>query len=146
MADKIRIPNLSPTPHFLKRNEQFCQVRPIYTPAAYNDNPQPSAEPPPKPPVPQAGAKHSSNVRLDPDVLLLRDIRAKFTSLLDEYDHVFDPNIKDYNGAEGPFEARVNMGPLEPPSGKARNQLLELQQKFDELEALGVFRRSQSST
>ena len=76
-----------------------------------------------------------------------RDIRAKFTSLLDEYDHVFDPNIKGYNGAEGPFEARVNMGPVEPPKRKgrlpqyARNQLLELQQKFDELEALGVFRR-----
>ena len=63
--------------------------------------------------------KHSSNVRLDPDVLLPRDIRAKFTSLLDEYDHVFDPNIKGYNGAEGPFEARVNMGPVEPPSRKA---------------------------
>ena len=39
------------------------------------------------------------------------------------------------------------MGPVEPPKRKgrlpqyARNQLLELQQKFDELEALGVFRR-----
>ena len=71
VAGKIRIPNLSPTPHFLKRNEHFCQVRPIYIPATYNNNnPQPSAEPPPKPPVPQAGTKHSSNVRIDPDVLL----------------------------------------------------------------------------
>ena len=39
------------------------------------------------------------------------------------------------------------MGPVEPPKQKGRlpqydrNQLLELQQKFDELEALGVFRR-----
>ena len=39
------------------------------------------------------------------------------------------------------------MGPVEPPQRKgrlpqyARHQLLELQQKFDELEALGVFRR-----
>ena len=69
------------------------------------------------------GTKHSSNVRLGPDRLLPYDIRAKFTSLLDEYDHVLDPNIKGYNGAEGPFEARVNMGPVEPPppphSGKA---------------------------
>ena len=70
MAGKIRIPNLSPTLHFLKRNEHFCQMRPIYTPEAYNDNPQPSAEPPPKPPVPQASTKHSTNVRLRPDVLL----------------------------------------------------------------------------
>ena len=39
------------------------------------------------------------------------------------------------------------MGPVEPPQRKgrlsqyARHQLLELQQKFDELEALGVFKR-----
>ena len=51
------------------------------------------------------------------------------------------------NGAVGPFEARVNMGPVEPPQRKGRlpqyacHQLLELQQKFDELETLGVFRR-----
>ena len=50
---------------------------------------------------------------------------------------MFNPNIKGYNGA----------GPVEPPQWKgrlpqyARNQLVELQQKFDELEALGVFRR-----
>ena len=54
-------------------------------------------------------------MRPDPDVLLPRDIRAKFTSLLDKYDHVFGPNIKGYNGAEVPFEARVNMVPVEPP-------------------------------
>ena len=38
-------------------------------------------------------------------------------SLLDEYDHMFDSNIKGYNGAEGPFKAKVNMGPVEHPSG-----------------------------
>ena len=83
---------------------------------------------------------------LDPNNLLPHDIRAKFTSLSDEYDHIFDPNIKGYNGAEGPFEARVDMGPVEPPQRNwlpqyARHQLLELQQKFDELETLGVFKR-----
>ena len=80
-------------------------------------------------------------------VLLPYDIRAKFTSLLDEYDHVFDPNIKGYNAAKSPFKARVNMGPVEPTQRKgclpqyACHQLVELQQKFVELEALGVFRR-----
>ena len=59
---------------------------------------------------------------------------------------MLDPNIKGYNGAEDPFEARVNMGPVEPPQRKgrlpqyARHQLVELQQKLDELETLGVFR------
>ena len=81
----------------------------------------------------------------DPENLLLRDVRAKFSSLLDEYDQVFDPKITGYNGSVGPFKVRVNMGPVEPPQRKGRlpqyahNQLLELQNKFDELEAWGVF-------
>ncbi|KAL9978907.1 hypothetical protein ACROYT_G016491 [Oculina patagonica] len=147
VAGKIRIPNLSPEPHFLKRNEHFCQVRAVYAPEARDDNAQLQATPQPRPPILQTSTKLSSNVCLDPENLLPRDIRAKFTSLLDEYDHVFDPNIKGYNGSAGPFEARVNMGPVEPPQRKgrlpqyARHQLLELQQKFDELETLGVFRR-----
>ena len=124
VAGKIRIPNLSSELHFLKRNEHFCQVRVTFTPEPPGDNSPSAAKPPPKPPVPMPGTKHSSNVRLDPDSLLPYNIRAKFTSLLDEYDHVFDSNIEGYNGAEGPFEARVNMGPVEPPpppppSGKA---------------------------
>lgn len=63
-----------------------------------------------------------------------------------EYDHIFDPNIKGYNGSTGPFEAEVNMGPLESPQRKGRlpqytrNQLQDLQQMFDELETLGVFK------
>ena len=147
VAGKIRIPNLSPQPRFLKRNEHFCQVRAVYTPEASNANSQLQATLRPRPPPLQASTKHSANVCLDPANLLPRDVRAKFSSLLDEYDHVFDPKIKGYNGSVGPFEARVNMGPVEPPQRKgrlpqyARNQLLELQHKFDELEALGVFRR-----
>ena len=147
VAGKIRIPNLTPEPHFLKRNEHFCQVHAVYTPEAHNTNTQLPVSPPPKPPVHQPSTKHSVNVTLDPNNLLPQDVRAKFTSLLDEYDHIFDPNIKGYNGAEGPFEARVNMGSAEPPQRKgrlpqyARHQLLELQQKFDRLETLGVFKR-----
>ena len=111
------------------------------------DSRQLPVSPPPKPPVHQPSTKHSVNVNLDSNNLLPQDIRAKCTSLLDEYDHIFDPNIKGYNGAEGPFKARVNMGPVEPPQRKGRlrqyvrHQLLELQQKFDELETLGVFKR-----
>ena len=68
-------------------------------------------------------------------------------SILDEYDEVFDPNYAGYNGHVGPFEAVVNMGPVQPPQRKghlpqyARNQLVELQAKFDELETMGVFVR-----
>ena len=74
---------------------------------------------------------------LNPNNLLPHHIRASFTSLLDEHDLIFDPDIKGYNGAEGPFEVRVNMGPVEPPQRKgslrqyANHKLLELQQMFD---------------
>ena len=120
VAGKIRTPNLTPEPHFLKQNEHFCQVHAVYTPEAHSTNTQLPVSPPPKPPVDQPSTKHSVNVTLDPNNLLPQDVRAKFTSLLDEYDHIFDPNIKRYNGAEGPFEARVNMGLVEPPQRKGR--------------------------
>ena len=49
-------------------------------------------------------------------------------------DSVFDPTIQGYiNGAVVPFEAKVNVGPVEPPQGKgrlpqyARNKLVDLQ-------------------
>ena len=70
-----------------------------------------------------------------------------FRSLLETYDDVFDPTITGYNGATGPFEAVVNMGPVQPPQRKGRlpqyphNKLVELQQKFDDLEAQGIFHR-----
>ena len=147
VAGKIRIPNLSSQPHFLKRNEHFYEVRAVYAPEASNDNSQLQATLRPRPLPLQASTKHSANVCLGPENLLPGDVIAKFCSLLDEYDHIFDPKIKGYNGSVGPFEARVNMGPVEPPQQKGRlpqytrNQLLELQHKFVELEALAVFRR-----
>ena len=148
VAGKIRIPNLSPEPHSLKRNEHFCQVCPVFTPdiIATTTTPVP-CEPRPKPATPPVNPRHNSNVRLDPGNSLTQDIRAKFQELHDEYDEVFDPQIKGYNGAAGPFEAQVNMGPVEPPQRKgrlpqyARNRLVELQEKFDHLEDLGVFKR-----
>lgn len=81
VAGKIRIPNLSPEPHFLKRNEHFCQVRPVSTPEPDSNNKQLLAKPPPQPSTAQTGVKHSSTVRLDPDNLLPGEIKAKFTSL-----------------------------------------------------------------
>ncbi|KAK3721651.1 hypothetical protein QZH41_003674 [Actinostola sp. cb2023] len=95
----------------------------------------------PKAPPP-ATIKHSTNVRLNPDTLLPQEVRTQFRSLLDEYDSVFDPNITGYNVAAGPFEAKVN-----PHNARvdypqySRDKLVELQQKFDELEDLGVFKR-----
>ena len=90
---------------------------------------------------------HSASVQIDPDSKLSSDERASFRSILDEYDEVFDPNYAGYNGHVGPFEAVENMGPVQPPQRKGhlpkfpRNQLVEQQTKFDELETMGVFVR-----
>ena len=118
VAGRIRIPNLSAEPHTLKRHEHVCQVDPLSTPCC--DSPVPA--PGPSSPVYDVRAtkhssvtKHSDAVRLDPDNLLPPSIQSQFRELLTRYDHVFDPAITGYNGAVGPFQGRVNMGPVEPP-------------------------------
>ena len=74
-------------------------------------------------------------------------MRKRFQKLLLEFDGVFDPEYKGYNGAAGQFKAVVNIGPVQPPQRKgrvpqyARDKLVELQESFDKLEALGVFKR-----
>ena len=90
---------------------------------------------------------HTDSVKLDPDNILPTECREQFKDLLQEFDQVFSPDLQGYNGAVGPFEAVVNMGPVEPPQRKgrvpqySRNKLVELQAKFDALEAQGVFKR-----
>ena len=85
--------------------------------------------------------------QIDPDSILPQSVRADFHSLLRECNSVFDPQFPGYNGAAGSYKAKVNMGPVEPPQRKgclpqyARDKLIELQEKFDNLEHLGVFCR-----
>ena len=152
VAGKVRIPNLSSQPLLLHRNAHFCQVRPVsvvtpegsYAPGI----PPPTVSGPPCPSSRFGGPGcHSQSVSLDPDNILPDKLKRQFHDLHEEYDDVFDPNFGGYNGAAGPFEAVVNMGPVQPPQRKgrlplyARNTLVELQDKFDELESLGVFAR-----
>ena len=121
VAGRICIPNLSAEPHTLKRHEHFCQVDPLSTPCCDRLVPAPG----PSSPVYDVWAtkhssviKHSDAVRLDPDNLLPPSIQNQFRELLTRYDRVFDPAITAYNGAVGPFQARVNMGPVELPPAK----------------------------
>ena len=93
-----------------------------------------------------SNSSHSASVQVDPDTILPQAVSADFNSLLREYDSVFDPQFPGYNGAAGPYKAKVNMGPVEPPQRKgrlpqyARDKLVEIQEKFDHLERLRVFR------
>ena len=144
VAGRVRIPNLSDRPY-----EHFCQVNSVFCPCTQDQSSNPVDNLPYDMvcSVPVSESKYSQGVAVDPDNLLPSDITSKFRYLLVQYDSVFDPAITGYNGAFGPLQAKVNMGPVEPPQHKGRlplygrDKLVELQQKFDELENLGVFRR-----
>ena len=139
----IRIPNLSTEPRTLRRHGLFCQAIPVFGP---NEVPATGLSPTQQT-LPPRSASHSASVQVDPDNILPQTVRDKFQSLLSEYDSVFDPQFPGYNGTAGPYQAKVNMGPVEPTQRKgrlpqyARDKLIELQEKFDHLEHLGVFRR-----
>ena len=92
----------------------------------------------------------SSPVILNPDGVLSSSESAKFQSLLETYDEVFNPEVTVYNQKSGQCYVEVNMGPTPPPQNKGknplfygRNNLLLLQEKFDELVQKGVFKRPQ---
>ena len=140
---KIRVPNLTSEPILVKKNDHFCQVRTVYSPNTTGH----SETLPPNPTVAKPSVPYSSLVCLDPDSILPSDTRDEIHQALLRYDNVFSPSLEGYNGHAGSFEAHVNMGPVQPPQRKgrlpqySRNQLELLQSKFNELEAMGVFKR-----
>lgn len=134
VSGKLCIPNLTSAPRMLKRNEHFCKVRCTFVPKVPTCT---QAESIPMP-TPQSSEFHSDTVRVDPETLLSEEIRFK-----DIYANMTVFSI--YNGASGPLDAKVNMGPIQPPQREDRvpqyskDQLVTLQEKFDELESIGVF-------
>ena len=141
---KVRLANTTDHPLVLKRNEHFCQVR--QTSVSENVD-----QPPFKATIPEAPLTYpkyySDLVKVDPDGQLDTESRTEFRKITREFDDVFSPSFKGYNGAFGPFKGEVNMGPVLPPQRKgrlpqySRSQLEELQRQFDELEEIGVFQR-----
>jgi hypothetical protein len=142
VGSNIRLLNSTQDPVLLKKNEHFCQVRSVSQVDGTSDNLVPGM--PVKPP-PAAHVPYSSNVSVDPNQCLPHEVRAKFSELHQQYDTVFCPRISKYNGHSGSIEAVVNMGTTLPPQRKGRlphynrDTLIELQNKFDELEVAGVF-------
>lgn len=140
----LRIPNTAAEPVLLRKHEHVCQVRAISAP----QDPASQALPtlPDKVPAPKLpGGPHYRSVSLDPDSILSPSVRRQFQAVNLQHDQVFNPTISKYNGVSGPIEACVNMGPVLPPQRKGRlphynrETMIELQNKFDELEEVGVF-------
>ena len=140
----VRVSNTTDSPILLKSGEQLCQVRHIL-PVDASASTAPTSTRNPATPSLTTCKPFSPHVILDPDGCLDQDTRDKFIAVNLEFDDVFNPSISKYNGASGKIEAVVNIGPTLPPQRKGRlpqynrNTLEELQVKFDELEAAGVF-------
>ena len=143
VAHKLRITNTSEEPVLLRRYEHFCQVHAVTSPATTAEQTQPYNGD-----IGQCSTLPKSNsdlVSIDPDTHLDEETREKFREIHHQFDEVFSPKISKYNGASGQIEGVVNMGPTLPPQRKgripqySREKLVELQSKFDELEAAGVF-------
>ena len=150
VAGRVRIPNLSETPCVIRRNSHLCQVSPMGLMETSQSSPSSLEVKTPSPPRPQgkySPGKSSECVVVDPDKILSPSARQAFQELHGKHDTLFSPSFKGYNGSSGPFQAVVNMGPVQPPQRKgrlplySRDKLVELQEKFDDLEDLGVFAR-----
>ncbi|KAJ8417103.1 hypothetical protein AAFF_G00283300 [Aldrovandia affinis] len=144
VSGKIRVPNLTNVPQLVQKSHQLCRVRATYVPPISDAT---VLADPPRPVSTTRSSLSSDLVALDPDDIMPSDVKDKFRALHREFDEVFDPQFKGYNGAVGPFQAKVNMGPVQPPQRKgrvpqySRGQLQELQAQFDMLEGMSVFKK-----
>ena len=141
---KICILNDTSSPQRVGKNEHICQS----TPVVYTTNNDMDVQMPSDCTKPTTcSPPYSSDVQIDSDHQLSDSLRCKFEQVTREYDNVFNPSFAGYNGAVGPFKATVNMGPVQQGQRKGRlpqygkDRLYDLQNKFDELESLGVFKR-----
>lgn len=147
---KVRLVNNHTDPILIQRNTHIANILPVISiddpnilvpklPLTLSLSSQDKLKSP--------AQKHSMAVQLDPDNIMPPDMQAAFRQLSDKYDKVFSPTISCYNGSLGKIESKVNMGTVLPQQRKGRvpqyskNKLVELQDKFDELEKLGVFKR-----
>ena len=150
VSHTIRIVNNDTHPKTLNRHDHFCQILPVFDPLRTTP-PEGDLPPPPKAHTRSITTPRHSLVSVDPDNILAPSVQKDFTALLHQFTDVFESDIGCYNGAYGPYQAVVNMGPVLPPQRKGRlplynqSRLQELQSKFDELERAGVLIKPESA-
>ena len=146
----ISLNNTLNEPIIIRKLEHIFNVQPgEIIPSSQPDNlPDKSSLANSLPTIPRK-SKYSSNVVLNPDGLLSKVDEDSFRQTLTTYDNVFNPVITVYNGKSGPCFVEVNLGANLPTQRKGRlpfygrNNLEELQDKFDELVANGIMSRPQ---
>ena len=144
----ISLSNTSTEPIVIRRMEHICKLQPEIT-SQIEENltcPTQTIADVNLPRIKKA-SDYSDRVSLNRDKQLSALEEESFKQILKTYDEVFNPVITRYNGKSGPCYVRVNMGTNLPPQRKGRlpfygrNDLVELQSKFDELLANGVLSR-----
>ena len=115
---KVRLVNSSQEPKLIGRHEHLSQILP--TEETSSSTSTPSLHSLPQPVKPKSSLPFSSSVSIDPDNIPSEDLRVKLRHLLQTYDRVFNRDITGYNGAAGPIQASVNIGPVQPPQRKGR--------------------------
>ena len=147
VASRVRLVNGTAKPRTFRRHGRLCQAH--HTTAVVPTlpvGPQPSPSHPGGSNSPHSGF-FSDAVVVDPDNILPDTFRNELHKMVQTHDAVFNPAIVGYNSMAGPVQASINMGPVQPPQRKgcvpqySCDKLVELQQKFDELEQCQVFRR-----
>ncbi|CAH3027373.1 unnamed protein product, partial [Porites evermanni] len=116
VGGKLRLVNDTKEPLLIRKKDHFCQARLTVSDHSQEPSKIRTSSSPPKITAPDLFPVES--VRMDPDGLLSASGKASFMSLPREFQVVFDPRILGYNGAAGPIEGIVNMGPVEPPQRK----------------------------
>ena len=118
VGSKIHLVNTSDELKAISHHEHLSQILP--TVGAPSPTPLQLPTDQPSPVRPKCSPPFSSAVSVDPGSLLPDESRLKFQQLLQECDRVFHPQITGYNGAAGPIQATVNIGPVQPPQRKGR--------------------------
>ena len=149
---QIKLVNPLPEPVIIKKLDHVFQVQPEINHDLTDQNLPPIKIPayvPVPPTKPKKNSHFSDHVSLNPDNILSKPEELEFRKILSTYDSVFDPTTSTYNGKSGPCFVEVNIGNNIPPQRKGRvpfygkGNLIELQNKFDELQSTGILSRPQ---
>ena len=120
IAGRIRIPNLTKEPKVVKQNSHFCKMDPLVKPKVNICEQLDTKGIMVNHVTSTDTTSHASAISIDPDNTFLADMKCRFESVSHEFKKVFNPKFKGYNGNAGPFQAVVNMGPVQPPQCKGR--------------------------
>ena len=139
--------NSSNEPIKVKRNQVIAQVRSVVSESELKVQPIETKRPNVKE---NDNSDFTREIILDPDGMMTKEEKLNFKELHSKYNSVFNPCFGTYNDKSGKIRATVMLGNTKPTPKKGKvpsycsNKAAILQQKFDELEDLGVLVRPEN--